>query len=207
MNIIKVKKHSEKQLISKLKNISLFKNPEIKPYKKCLITLEKIAVNSLSPTQNYVLKSELQKVNNLYEQLQKFNIDLHTLNGYVSIYLEDYDEPIDVTPVIIEESFEKDGSVHLIINDGQHRMSHAGSLNIIPQVIYVRNVPKEYPYYAYPLKNGWNSGIEVLDSIPEDYVKKQYRYEFIPEGETHKFLFRNFNSQFVNSQGPRKRGN
>lgn len=204
MNIVKIKKHSEKQLLSKLKKITLFKNPEIQPYKKTIITLEKIDVSFLSPTQKYVLKADLKKVNDLYEGLKKFDINLHELNGYVTITVEDENgeqNEIDVTPTIIEESIENN-RLHMIINDGMHRLSHARSLDIIPQVVYVRGIDTEnYPYYAFPLENGWDDVKDVLEVIPEGYVKKNYRYP-----DNYKYYFRNFNSEFKNTQGVRKRG-
>lgn len=200
LNITKVTKQSEKKLIEKLYNISLMKNPEIKPYQNTLISLEKIAISSLSPTQRYIMKTELEKVKKLYQELKNHNTDLFNLNGYATIYLEEHpDFPIDVLPIIIEESIEKNGNIHLIVNDGMHRCYTALELNIIPQVIYVRGVDTDnYPYYAYPLKHGWKNKFDFLDIIPKNYTKKHYRRE------DYSYLYRNFNSQFNNTSGMRK---
>ena len=199
MNIIKVEKFTNQDLISKLRNVSLMQNPEIKPYENTIITLEKININSLSPTQKYLMNPELEKVKNLYKELKKHDVDLYNLNGYVDIYLEGYNTPISVLPIIVEESIEENGEVHLIVNDGMHRSFYAKQLNIIPQVAYIRGVNTEkYPYYAYPLENSWNTEFDFLDNIPEGYIKKQYRWE------NFRFLYRDFNSQFNNTSGMRK---
>ena len=199
MNIIKVEKFTDQDLISKLHNVSLMQNPKIKPYKNTIITLEKININSLSPTQKYLMNPELEKVKNLYKELKKHDVDLYNLNGYVDIYLEGYNTPISVLPIIVEESIEENGEVHLIVNDGMHRSFYAKQLNIIPQVAYIRGVNTEkYPYYAYPLENSWNTEFDFLDNIPEGYIKKQYRWE------NFRFLYRDFNSQFNNTSGMRK---
>lgn len=65
----------------------------------------------------------------------------------------------------------------------------------------VRNVPPEYPYYAYALEKGWGE-VEELDELPDNYLKKAYR-----DPRNYKALFRNFNELFPGIQKQRKKSN
>jgi hypothetical protein len=114
------------------------------------------------------------------------------------MWLQGSDEPIDVLPPVVERSVEADGSIVKILNDGMHRVYLARMERSPIQVVYVREVPNEYPYYAYPLVNGWND-VEIVNELPEHYIKKWHR---IPN---YKTLYRDFNTAFQNVGGPRGR--
>jgi len=64
---------------------------------------------------------------------------------------------------------------------------------VAPQVVYVRGVPKEYPYYAFPRPGGWE-GIDLLanNPDPEAYLKKCHRRR------ENKRLYRDFQAVFAN---------
>jgi len=111
--------------------------------------------------------------------------------------IEGYDEKVDLLPPVIEEFIEKNGRVVRIINDGMHRVYLAFLEWIVPQVIYVRGVPKNLPYYAFPIPEQDWTKIEIVDDIPARYIKKWHRIE------KNKRLYRNFNSAFINVGGPR----
>ncbi|QWR76443.1 hypothetical protein [Candidatus Magnetomonas plexicatena] len=196
MKILKIKHFSTQQLIQNLKNITMLHAPEIRPYKDVSISLEHISTDYLYPAQYYVLQKELNKVRNLRWELQKHNIDIFNLNGYVKIWLEGEDEPIDLLPPVIEESIEKNGRVVNIINDGMHRVFLSRLEWVIPQVIFVRGIPKDLPYYAYPIPEGWNK-VDIVEDLSEGFLKKWHRIE------QYKTLYRNFNSAFENVGGPR----
>ncbi len=198
MKILKVDKHSPEELIKKLRRVSMLTHPDVQIYKNSTISLEKIRTEFLSPPQSYILTSELQKVRKLRWALKEHGVELFCLDGYVSIYLEDSDEPVDVMPPVVEESVENDGSVHLVICDGMHRVSLARMELEIPQVIYIRGVPGDLPYYAYPVPGGWDS-VVTRDDLPEGFIKKWHRIK------EYKTLYRNFNSAFCNVGGPRGR--
>lgn len=198
MKIVKVEKHSADELLQRLHRISMLTHPDVMIYDKAFISLEKIRTEFLSPPQSYVLTSELQKVRNLRWALKEFGIELFCLDGYVSIYLEGNDEPVDVLPPVIEESVEADGSVHFLICDGMHRVSLARMECFIPQVVYVRGIPKDKPYYAYPVPGGWDA-VVTRDDLPEGFIKKWHRIK------EYKTLYRDFNSAFCNVGGPRGR--
>ena len=59
------------------------------------------------------------------------------------------DPPIPFLPPVIEESIERDGKKVLLINDGIHRVYAARKRGRKINVVLARNVPPEYPYYAY----------------------------------------------------------
>lgn len=197
MKIQSVERFPEDVLIEKLRDVTMLKAPDVKVYEKAFISVETVAVQSLSPPQNYILRSELQKVRHLKWALEEHGINIYRLNGFVRLMLEGEEEPMDLLPPIVEESIEQDGSVHLIVNDGMHRVYMAMREWVIPQAVLVRGVPKHLPYYAFPVPGGWTN-IEERDDLPPGYLKKWHR---IPN---YHALYRNFNSAFKNVGGPRK---
>ncbi|MFZ5634706.1 MAG: hypothetical protein ACOY40_17900 [Bacillota bacterium] len=198
MKIVRIERHGTGELIERLRRVSMLTHPDIFIYRDAFISLEKIRTEFLSPPQSYILTSELQKVRNLRWQLREFGVELFCLDGYVSIYLEDGDEPVDVLPPVVEESVEEDGSVHNIICDGMHRVSLARMEWAVPQVIFVRGIPKDKPYYAYPVPGGWDA-VVTREDLPGGFIKKWHRIK------EYKTLYRNFNSSFSNVGGPRGR--
>jgi hypothetical protein len=196
MKIVAVERFPADSLIDKLREVTMLKAPEIKVYKNAFISLENIALTSLSPPQNYILREELKKVRELKWALEEHGVDIFRLDGFVRLTLDGYDEPVDLLPPIVEESIEKDGTVHFIVNDGMHRVYMALREWVIPQVVLVRGIPKDLPYYAYPVPGGWTD-IEERDDLPPGYLKKWHRIE------NYHALYRNFNSAFSNVGGPR----
>ncbi|MCG6552794.1 MAG: hypothetical protein L7F77_10735 [Candidatus Magnetominusculus sp. LBB02] len=196
MKITSVRQFTAEDLIEKLKGLSMLPALEIRPYTDAFISLETISTDYLHPAQYYILQNELNKVRNLRWALREHKIDLFNLNGYVKIQLDDSDEPIDVLPPVVEESIENNGKVVCLINDGMHRLFLSRLEWVIPQVVYVRGVPKNLPYYAYPIPQGWEK-VNIVESLPENTLKKWHRIE------NYKTLYRNFNSVFENVGGPR----
>jgi hypothetical protein len=197
MRIRTVERFSATELITRLRGVTLLKAPEVNVYAEAFISLEDIAVQHLAPPQNYILREELKKVRELKWALAEHGIDVFRLDGFVRMTLEGSDEPVDVLPPIVEESIERDGSVHLIVNDGMHRVYMALREWVIPQVVFVRGVPRDLPYYAFPVPGGWSS-VEERDDLPPGYLKKWHRIA------NYHALYRNFNSTFVNVGGPRE---
>ncbi|MCL5123215.1 MAG: hypothetical protein M1511_01705 [Deltaproteobacteria bacterium] len=197
MKITRIEKFSEKELIEKLKNVTMLKAPQTKVYTNTLISLEKLRPEFLAPPQNYILKQELKKVRELKWTLEKHDINIFELKGFLRISFDSVEEPVDLLPPIIEESIESDGSLHLIINDGMHRVYMALREWVIPEVALIRGIPKNLPYYAFPVPGGWNS-VEEREDLPPDYLKKWHRIS------DYHSLYRNFNSAFKNVGGPRE---
>jgi hypothetical protein len=203
MDIISVERHSAQKLIDKLRRVPLLNQPDICIYAQALITLERLHPDSLNPPQNYIWLEELRKVQNLRWSLAAHGVDLFRLDGYVTytVRQEDGSEATyDVYPPVIEESIEADGRLALLINDGMHRVYLARLEWVAPQVVYVRGVPKEHPYYAYPRPEGWE-GIDILAKNPDPrtYLKKCHRVR------DNKRLYRDFQAVFANVGRSRSR--
>ncbi|MFH0822018.1 MAG: hypothetical protein V2B18_04655 [Pseudomonadota bacterium] len=196
MRIVELEKFSPEDLVRRLRGVTMLKAPDVKVYQNAFVSLERIAIAGLSPPQNYILRSELKKVRELKWALEEHQIDLFELNGFVRMILEGHEEPVDLLPPVVEESIERDGSVHLIVNDGMHRVYMALREWVVPQVVLIRGIPKHLPYYAYPVPGGW-SNVEEREDLPSGYLKKWHRIE------DYHSLYRNFNSAFENVGGPR----
>lgn len=203
MDIVNLRRHSAEDLLDRLRRVPLMAQPEILIYEKAFITLERIKTDFLSPPQNYIWLAELKKVQDLRWSLAEHGVDLFNLDGFVTYTVKEADgteASYDVYPPIVEESIEADGSVALLINDGMHRVYLARLEWVAPQVAYVRGVPKECPYYAFPRPGGWE-GIDLLaeNPDPKTYLKKCHRIR------ENKRLYRDFQAVFANVGHPRSR--
>ena len=196
MDIQRVEHHSVEELISNLRRVSMLKDPEARLYENADIQLLPVYTDNIAPAQRYVLTKEIIKVRDLRWALQEHGYDLFKLDGYLTIRLEGYDDPIDVLPPVVEQSTEADGNVVMILNDGMHRVYLARMERTPIQCIYVQNIPEQYPYYAYPLVNGWDD-VEIVQDLPDGYIKKWHRIK------NYKTLYRDFNTGFQNVGGPR----
>ncbi|NMB40793.1 MAG: hypothetical protein GX996_02525 [Firmicutes bacterium] len=199
MKITKVEMHSEQKLIDRLRKVTLLNNHDFYIYQDALMSLEKISTDFLSPAQYYVLDSALERVVQLKWELLKNGVNIYELNGYVTLHFEDHMQCIDLLPPVVEESIENNGSVVNLINDGMHRLFMARLDMVVPQVVFIRGVPKQYPYYAYPAPNGWQDAV-LVEKVPKNLLKKWHRIE------SYRDLYRNFNSAFQNVGRPRPVG-
>jgi hypothetical protein len=196
MNILSVERHDAAELLSRLRRVPLLKQPEILVYEQALISLELIQTDSLHPTQNYVWLKELRKTQELRWSLASHGVDLFRLDGFVTYTVSQPDGAevvYDLYPPVVEESMEADGSVALIINDGMHRLYLARLEWVVPQVTYIRGIPREYPYYAFPRRERWE-GLDLLaeNPDPQTYLKKCHRRR------DNKRLYRDFQAVFQN---------
>ena len=195
MKVKKVKKFSERDLIGRLKKVSMLKAPQHMPYQDSVISLEKLSTDGLYCPQRYLIEQNLMDISRLNWELRRWDIDMFHLDGYVRFWLEGEKEPHDLLPIIVEESIEENGKVANIVCDGMHRAYMARTFWKIPQVAFVRGLPKKFPYYNYPIFQGteW-SKIDLFPSLPlpEGYIKKWTREE------NYKAYYKDFNSQFMN---------
>jgi hypothetical protein len=202
MEIIHITRHGVKDLLARLRRVPLLQQPEVRVYADALITLETIHTDCLAPTQNYLWLAELRKVQELRWSLAAHGVDLFRLEGFVTYTLQTPEGPADydVYPPIVEESFEADGRVALLINDGMHRLYLARLEWVVPQVVYVRGVPRDFPYYAFPRPGGWE-GLDLLPDNPDPkkYLKKCHRRR------DNKRLYRDFQAVFQNVGRSRSR--
>ncbi|MGQ9455782.1 MAG: hypothetical protein ACUVRS_03520 [Armatimonadota bacterium] len=198
MEIERVEHHSVEELIESMRRVGMLTDPDIKIYQNSQIEVVTLHTDEITPAQRYVLVQEILKVRELRWTLLDWEVDIFKLDGYVTLWLQGLDEPIDLLPPVVERSMEADGSVVKILNDGMHRAYLARMERSPIQVVYIRDVPREYPYYAYPLVNGWNE-VQIVNELAPEYIKKWHR---IPN---YKTLYRDFNTAFRNVGGPRGR--
>lgn len=197
IEILKVERFTEKDLIDRLRGLTMLEDEKVYPYRDTFISLERISIEDIFPAQRYVLKEELLKVRELKWRLEKFGVDLFNLDGFVRMHLAGASEPVDLLPPVVEENIERNGRIVNIVNDGMHRVYSAYLEWVIPQVVFVRGLPKHIPYYSFPIPDKDWTKIELIDEIPKNYIKKWHRTE------QNKQLYRNFNSVFMNVGGPR----
>ncbi len=203
MEIIALTRHSQEELIARLRQVPLMEQPEVMIYEQAFISLEQIHTDYLHPAQNYLWLQELRKTQELGWSLAEQGVDLFRLDGFVTYTVRQGDgseATYDLYPPIVEESIEADGTLAPIINDGMHRLYLARLEWRVPQVTYIRGLPRAYPYYAYPRRQGWE-GINLLADNPDSkvYLKKCHRVRH------NKRLFRDFQAVFHNVGGPRSR--
>lgn len=129
----------------------------------------------------------------------EFQIEHTTLSTDPGVLNDPVKQWVTVLPPIVEVSQEGDKSNVNIVNDGMHRCFLARVSRVIPDVVRISGVPKKWPYYAFPLVNGWND-VQVIDSLKGDTLKKFHRIK------NYKTLYRDFNSAFTNVGGPRGSG-
>jgi len=201
MQIVEVERHGPEELLARMRRVPLMEQPEVFVFQEALISLECIHTNCLAPPQNYVWLAELRKVQELRWSLKEHGVDMFRLDGFVTYTVEEAQGArvtYDLYPPVVEESIEADGTVALIINDGMHRAYLARLEWVVPQVVYVRGIPKQYPYYAFPRPQGWE-GLDLLADNPEKkrYLKKCHRIR------RNKSLYRNFQAVFRNVGGSR----
>ena len=116
-------------------------------------------------------------------QLAALGIDVFALRGALLWWPEGADlsePPIPFLPPVIEESAERDGKKVLLINDGIHRVYAARKRGRKLNVVLARNVPAEYPYYAYALPDGWRQVeelAELTDSVPWKWWAKYQKFD------------------------------
>ncbi len=203
MDIIALERHPAAELIALLRRVPLLEQPEVLIYEQALISLEQIHTDCLHPPQNYLWLKELRKTQELRWSLAERGVDLFRLDGYVTYTVRQGDgseATYDLYPPVVEESFEADGTVARLINDGMHRLYLARLEWVVPQVTYIRGVPKAHPYYAYPRRQGWE-GLDLLadNPDPQAYLKKSHRVRH------NKRLYRDFQAVFANVGHPRSR--
>ena len=205
---LKIAKHyvlSTVETLDRLLNTRLkgFEEPFIYRHAK-LELLQNCPVSELVPPQRYVLSGTVQTILELYEEFKSLGVDIFALQGALLFWTDGMDltgPPIPFLPPIVEESTERDGQVVKLVNDGMHRTFAARMLGLKPNVIFVSNLPPEYPYYAYGFQGGW-SQVQYFDELPDVFQKKDYR-----NPENYKKLFRQFNAVFPGIQEQRKQSN
>ena len=204
MQITKYDLLAEAELLSRLKRTRLRGFDQAEVYRDATLEVVEADPESLTPAQRYVLQEGVQAILDVADAFEPRGIDVFALRGALLFWPEGSDPegpPIPFLPPMIEESVERDGSTVLLINDGIHRVYAARKRGRKLNVVIARNVPPQYPYYAYALPQGW-AQVDELVELQEGYQKKEYR-----NPENYKALFRDFNEIFEGVQKQRPRSN
>jgi len=204
MQITKYDLLAEGELLSRLKRTRLRGFDRAEVYRDATLEVVEADPESLTPAQRYVLQEGVQAILDVADAFEPRGVDVFALRGALLFWPEGSDPdgpPIPFLPPVIEESIERDGRKILLINDGIHRVYAARKRGRKLNVVLARNVPAEYPYYAYALPDGW-AQVDELAELQEGYQKKEYR-----NPENYKALFRDFNEIFEGVQKQRPRSN
>ncbi len=202
--IVEVKYYNSSKLFTKLRNITMLQQKHIYPYELASMSIEKLNLDLLSPSQNYIIKDHLLQVEELKFKLKTYNIDIFNLNGYITMKIIKDKTPIkiDLLPIIVEEYILDNGQIAYIIADGMHRSYMAYLQSINPEIVFIRGIPKKLSYYAYPVKiDNWNLIPQFNHNLPADnsHIKKWRKYS---KNENYKY-YRNYNSKFNNCSKPK----
>ncbi len=204
MKIQKYELLPEAELLARLKKTRLRGFDRAEVYRDASLEVSTVDTNDLTPAQRYVLADGVQTILDVADAFAPLGIDVFALRGALLFWPEGADAaeaPIPFLPPVIEESTEADGRKVLLINDGIHRVYAARKRGRDLNVVLARNVPADYPYYAYALPDGW-AQVEELAELTEGYQKKAYR-----NPDNYKALFRDFNEIFDGIQKQRPRTN
>ena len=203
MQILKYKKYSKEELISRLRKVTLLYSSNtgspIYVYKNTQIELSEIPVSTILPSQFYYLEEPLLKVGKIQKALAEHNLDLFSLDGFVNYVTNESDVMYSLLPIVVEYQMEKDGRINPIILDGIHRVILAREKNLKKiQVIKIAKVSKDFPHPAYANPKGWKD-VKLMKVAPSKRDKRHWRF---PTEEVDKY-YRNFNSAFENVGKPR----
>jgi hypothetical protein len=206
MEILKYEVVPEAELLARLKRTRLRGFDRAEVYASATLEIiERADPESFTPAQRYVLTEGVQNILDVADAFAARGLDVFALRGALLFWPEGSDPasdpPIPLLPPVIEESLERGGRTVLIVNDGIHRVYAARKRGRKINVVLARSVPKEYPYYAFALPDGWKQ-VEELDELRDGYQKKEYR-----NPENYKALFRDFNEIFEGVQKQRPRTN
>jgi hypothetical protein len=203
LEIISVERFGPDELLAAFRETPLKTRPELRPYANAALELARgVDPDELVPAQRYVLNPKVRDLLRLRGALLACEIDLFALDG--GAYIRTSDDPegeIPITPPFVECSHEPDGRHVRLVNDGLHRVFAARSLGLPISVVVADGVPRDCPYYAFALPDGW-SEVAELEELPDEYQKKEYR---LPDN--YKALFRDFNVVFPGIQQERKKSN
>jgi hypothetical protein len=196
---------AESDLLSLLRQTRLRGFGEPLVYERATLELrDSVSIEALAPAQRYVLQPGIDRILDLYASFLEHGVDIFHLRGGVRFWSDELapeDQPVPLIPPVVEESVEPDGRRVWLINDGIHRVWAARAAQSTINIVLATGVPAEWPYYAYPLSDGW-AGVQAIAELTQGFQKKEYR-----DPENYKALFRNFNAVLPGVQKQRERTN
>jgi hypothetical protein len=202
VEIVSLERFDRSELLARIRRTPLRGFGGARPYATADVALEAaLDPERLVPTQRYVLAPNVDRILELRSALLPYGLDVFALDGGAYVRTREAEQPVPVIPPVVEESRDARGREVLLVNDGLHRVFAARSIGSPITAVVVRDVPAEYPYYAFPLESGW-SEVARLDELPDGFEKKAYR-----NPDNYKALFREFNEVFPGVQEQRKPSN
>lgn len=203
MNVTAVEPFDAATLLERLRAVRLRGFPDVAPYAEADLRLARVDPEALAPPQRYVLREGVRTMHDLRAALAPHGLDPFALDGGAYVTLDGPDgERVPVIPPIVEESYEPGREAPVdVVADGLHRVYAARQLGEPITVVLARGLPREHPYYALSLPDGW-AGVAELDALPDGFQKKTYR-----NPDNYKSLFRQYNEVFPGVQQQRKRSN
>jgi hypothetical protein len=161
-------------LEQQLRRTTLLGDPTQLPYQHAQISLRMVETEEIKPLARYILKNNLETQRFLHwafaEEQGIDTLSLEPEQARIEFQLDGEADEWALIPPIIEVSTIDHQAV---LVDGEHRFFLARELGVPIQVIWIEQVPAEYPVVALPLS--W-SEVEVFDEVPPTFNKRDYRY-------------------------------
>lgn len=194
-----IEKHSWDDFVQALREVPLFGDRSVFPYKNATIESRIVGFNDVYPISLYLLRHHLDMQHELRKFfLKEYGIDTLDLNGGtpgLTFQLAGEKETWHMGPPIVEIS-KSDGGKAILL-DGEHRFMIARELKKPIRVIWIDTIPKEYPPVSLPVE--WKD-VQILTHVPSEQAKRKYR----PSPHPHYFFYRDLSG--VVSSSIREKG-
>jgi hypothetical protein len=157
---------SGEAFLSLVRGTALQYNPDLRPYNSSEISIQQMAVETLTPLAKYVLKENLEYLEQLRADMLIEGLDIFQLSGRVEA-ISDLKRVLIAPPVI--EEWPDEG--HLIV-DGLHRFWLARKYGIhLVTCVLIRKVSLP----LVPLPAQWD---EIQEYAPGHYPLEKRNYRF-----------------------------
>ncbi len=198
MNIEIIRAFDFAELEEKIRNIPLMQKggdgEDIFPYKNAHICLQPFQAEDVNPPTFYLLKKNMQLLQEFHDALLALGYDFLHLTEQVAgleILKKEGNELWTLIPPVVESTHRavkyvvQDGEInheHIVANvaiqlvcDGAHRVALSRERGGSFMGVSITGVDPNYPYYAHP--NGWDL-VDVVDEVPATKEeKKMYRLD------------------------------
>jgi len=175
------------QLEGLIRRVPLLGDREIRPYEKANISCSLLAISTLAPLANYVMKDRLEEVKELHLAFMVTHcFGLWDLPGLVRFKYNSESEQV-LAPPIVEIHEKRDvrrnnkryakGELDYVLIDGLHR-AMAAEKNSLRQLRAVVISGVDYPPMAFA--KDWG-GTKKYKNPPSDAKKREYRYRSLKE--------------------------
>ncbi len=162
--------------VSTLRRVTLLGDETVFPYAHATIGSRLVDPDDIFPISLYVLKRQLD----VQEQLHEVLLRDHQINTFdqdggmpdITFHVEREKGEWSMAPPIVEVSKADDGKPLLL--DGEHRFMLAKKLKRKIRVVWIENVPAQYPVVALPVR--WQD-VKVYDQVPPLAQKRMFRFK------------------------------